>query len=146
MYYDGIYKEEFKIYTASHRDILRLDHIRLNNNIVIASPWYDKSKVRPGDYTIEISEKASTLYDFKSDAIQFYTSADLGDPLISQISFIMKKEKNDHNESYIDTIVEIVYEVKDAVDKHGINEMILTFVDEDGSNEMNILFTTNTDE
>lgn len=146
MYYDGIYKEEFKIYTASHRDILRLNHIRLNNNIVIASPWYDKSKVKPGDYTIEISDKASTLYDFTSDAIQFYTSANINDPLISQITFTMKKEKNDHDESYIDTIVEIVYEVKDAVEKHGISEMIFTFVDKDGSNEMNILLTPNTDE
>ena len=146
MYYDGIYKEEIKIYTASHRDILRLDHIRLNNNIVIASPWYDKSKVKSGDYTIEISKKASILFDFKSDAFQFCTSTDLGDPLITQISFTMKKEKDEHDESYIDTIIEIVYGAKDAVDKHGIKEMILTSVDDDGSNEMNILFTINSDE
>lgn len=121
------YEDDIRLYCGAGSttiDTMRVNYIRLKNNILIVNPGYanKRNEIKSSDYVLELSENY-LLFDFTDGYDNNFTRIIIGDPLVDYISFDIKKEKDEHGESFLNTHMSIYYPNPDALSEFGIEEL-----------------------
>ena len=138
---DYTHIEKLKIFFETGSTIivesLKVNYIRLKNNIIIVSPGRTKD-INSSDYVIELKDDV-TLFDFASGANEKTTIIEIDDPLVDRITFNMKKTKDENDQSYLDTEMLIHYPNPNALSEFGLVEVSYALNFDDDKYSLNLI-------